>query len=146
MRDSGTYALITNLNRKFNLRVGQFGIYSLLPGYYVYTGSALGGLSDRLRRHLRSEKRLHWHIDYLLQKATVAQIWYAPGQDKLECTWNTIVMSLPEALLPIRGFGASDCHCYTHLTYFPKVPSFHLFQQKLVQSHLTQVYRINLTQ
>jgi len=64
------------------LRIGKLGIHNLPHGYYVYVGSALGGLASRLRRHLRSEKRLHWHIDYLLRQAAVAQIWYAIGPDK----------------------------------------------------------------
>ena len=145
MRDSGTYALVIVLNTNLNLRVGRLGIHSLIPGYYVYVGSALGGLSSRLMHHWKLDKRLHWHIDYFLQEATIAQIWFALGQDKLECTWDVIVKDLPRATSSIAGFGTSDCRCRSHLTYFPTIPSFNLFKQKLKQGKLPQVYQVNLT-
>lgn len=143
MHDSGTYALVIALGAALRLRAGRLGVHSLAPGYYVYTGSALGGLSGRLRHHLKSEKRLHWHIDYLLQETTVAQIWYALGQLSLECTWNDVVRGLPGAVSSIPGFGSSDCQCSSHLTYFPTVPSFNLFEQKLKEGGLAEVYRLD---
>jgi Uri superfamily endonuclease len=146
MNDSGTYALVIALRIGLRLRAGGLGIHSLIPGYYVYTGSALGGLSGRLRRHLISDKSLHWHIDYLLREAAVAQIWYALGQFRLECTWNAIVKALPGAISSISGFGASDCQCSSHLTYFPTIPPFDLFAQKLRQTKLPEVYRLDLTE
>jgi Uri superfamily endonuclease len=85
---------------------------------------------------LKLEKRLHWHIDYLLREAGIAQIWYALGQHRLECTWNVIVRGFPRAISSIPGFGASDCQYSSHLTYFPTIPSFNLFQQKLRESKL----------
>ncbi len=144
MKESGTYALVIALDAGLSLRVGKLGVYSLQPGYYVYVGSALGGLSGRVRRHLRLEKRLHWHVDYLLQEASVAQVWYALGQDKLECVWNVIVKDLPGAESSIPGFGASDCECSSHLTYFPAAPPFELFAEKLSQSGFPQVHKIEL--
>jgi Uri superfamily endonuclease len=145
MNDSGTYALVIALGVGLRLRAGRLGIHSLTSGYYVYTGSALGGLSGRLKYHLKLEKRLHWHIDYLLREAAVAQVWYAFGQLRLECTWNAMVRGLPGAISSIPGFGASDCQCSSHLTYFQTIPSFNLFQQKLRQSKLPEVYRLDLT-
>ena len=145
MNDSGTYALVIALGVGLRLRAGRLGIHSLTSGYYVYTGSALGGLSGRLRYHLKLEKRLHWHIDYLLREAAVAQVWYALGQLRLECTWNAIVRGLPGAISSIPGFGALDCQCSSHLTYFQTIPSFNLFQQNLRQSKLPEVYRLYLT-
>ena len=142
MSDGGTYALVIVLGIGVRLQAGKLGIHSLLPGYYVYIGSALGGLSGRLTRHLRLEKKLHWHIDYLLQEAMVAQIWYAFGQLRLECTWNAIVRGLPGAISSIPRFGTSDCRCASHLTYFPTVPSFNLFKQKLKQNGLPQANQL----
>ncbi len=124
-------------------RIGKLGIHSFPLGYYVYVGSALGGLHGRLRHHLKSEKRLHWHIDYLLQQATVAQIWYVLGENRLECTWNVILAELPGATPIIPGFGASDCRCYTHLTHFLTTPSLDGFTQKLRPSKLPRLRRLN---
>jgi len=135
--------LMIALEVGLRLRIGRLGIHSLPPGYYVYVGSALGGLSSRLRRHLRSEKRLHWHIDYLLQQAAVSQIWYALGPDRLECKWNAILRNLPGATASIPKFGASDCRCSSHLTRFRTIPPFDLFEQSLRQSKLPQVHRVN---
>jgi Uri superfamily endonuclease len=145
VRDSGTYALVIALGARLNLRVGALGVHSFLPGYYIYVGSALGGVSARLRHHVRSGKRFHWHIDYLLAEAELAEIWYALGQDRVECKWNEIVENLPGAAPSVPGFGTSDCGCYTHLTYFPAVPSFSLFAQRLEQSKLPQAYQLDLT-
>ena len=144
MNNSGTYALVIALEVGLRLRAGRLGIHSLIPGYYVYTGSALGGLSGRLRYHLKLKKRLHWHIDYLLREAVIAHIWYALGQRRLECIWNAIVKSLPGAISSISGFGASDCQCSSHLTYFLTIPSFNLFEQMLRKSKLPEVYRLDL--
>ena len=33
----------------------------------------MGGLDARVARHLRAEKKLHWHIDYLLERASVTE-------------------------------------------------------------------------
>jgi len=145
VRDGGTYALVIALDAGLKLRVGKLGVYSLQPGYYVYVGSALGRLSDRVRRHLRLEKRLHWHVDYLLQEASVVQVWYALGQDKLECVWNAIVKDLPGAESSIPGFGASDCKCSSHLAYFSDIPSFDLFRKRLKQNGLLPVYQTGIT-
>ena len=143
MRDRGTYALVIALGVGLRLRIGKLGIHNLPHGYYVYVGSALGGLASRLRRHLRSEQRLHWHIDYLLRQAAVAQIWYALGPDKLECKWNVILRNLPGATPSIPGFGASDCLCSSHLTHFQMTPPLGLFKHSLEQNNLPQVYQLN---
>ena len=143
MRGSGTYALVIFLGSRIHLRIGGLGIHSFPPSYYVYVGSALGGLPSRLKHHLKPEKRLHWHIDYFLRQAKLAQIWYTLGQDRLECIWNEIISNLPGATSFIRGFGASDCQCYSHLTYFAKIPSFGLFKQKLWSNNLPQAHRVN---
>ena len=146
MTDSGTYALVIALEATHTLRAGKLDAFNFAPGYYVYVGSAMSGLSGRLKRHLRSEKQLHWHIDYLLQHATIVQLWYSFCQHKLECTWNTIIMNLPGAAYPIPEFGASDCRCISHLTCFPSIPSFNIFSQKLRQNKLPEVYKLDITE
>lgn len=143
MARGGTYALVILSKDWLRLRIGKLGIHDLPPGYYVYVGSALAGLHGRVRHHLKSEKRLHWHIDYLLQQATVAQIWYALGEDRYECKWNGILAELPGAVPIVPGFGSSDCQCYSHLTHFLTTPSLGGFRQKLKQSHLPRVCRLN---
>ena len=126
------------LKERLSLRIGSLGVHDFPPGYYVYAGSALGGLSGRIKRHLKPEKRLRWHIDYLLQHAVISQIWYVHSGEKLECTWNTLVSGLDGAEPSVKGFGSSDCRCTTHLTYFSAAPPFELFRRKLVENGLPQ--------
>src|SRR4030042_2076976 len=113
MEDAGTYALVIRSENQLNIPVGRLGTYNFNSGYYVYAGSALRGLNSRLKRHLKREKPLHWHIDYLLQQASIIQIWYSLSAERLECAWNEILAQLPGAVPYITGFGSSDCRCRT---------------------------------
>ena len=61
--DAGTYILLIAVERALTLDVGRLGAMTFPPGYYLYVGSALRNLGHRLARHLRREKRVHWHID-----------------------------------------------------------------------------------
>ena len=120
----GGYALLLSLPASSRLVIGRLGTYRVPAGYYLYLGSALGpgGLRSRLARHLRPDKRLHWHIDYLLRIARIQSIWLLETGDRLECKWAGIAANLPGAALPVPGFGASDCACPAHLVRFPTMP------------------------
>ena len=63
----GTYALILAADFRQESSVGRVGSLVVQPGFYAYAGSArgAGGLAARIARHLRYEKSLHWHVDYL---------------------------------------------------------------------------------
>ena len=106
------------LDLVITLKIGKFGLFSFLPGYYVYTGSALNNLSARISRHKRVRKKLYWHIDYFLKKAKIIKIFTYRTNQKLECKLNKRIQKLPNARILIRGFGSSDCECSSHLTFF----------------------------
>jgi len=142
MYDAGTYALVIRSGNQLLMPVGRLGTHDFNPGYYIYAGSALRGLNSRLKRHLKKEKPLHWHIDYLLQQASVIQIWYSLCEERLECVWNEILAQLPGAVPYIPGFGSSDCKCKTHLTHFPTIPSFDSFRIKLRNRGLPELYQL----
>jgi Uri superfamily endonuclease len=127
----GTYALVIALERESTVAVGKLGHFAFPPGYYVYAGSARGGLPQRVGRHLRRQKRLRWHIDYLLERAEVVEVWYAPGDERRECLWAATAREMPQAHIIAPRFGSSDCRCRSHLLYFPRRPSFTLFRQRL---------------
>jgi len=120
----GTYLLGMWLDEKVRLAVGRLGRFAFPPGYYVYAGSAQGpgGLSARLARHRRREKRLHWHVDYLLARARLVEVWTAVSDQRLECTWAQAMMGMTGAQVLIPRFGASDCRCPAHLVHFPQPP------------------------
>jgi Uri superfamily endonuclease len=118
----GCYSLIIKLRCTKTLRVGQLGAAVLPRGTYVYTGSAMNGLTARLRRHLSRDKKLHWHIDYLLalREARIERIIvYPPARDQ-ECRQNQRISRQPGATAIVKNFGAADCHsdCPSHLYYF----------------------------
>ena len=115
--EPGAYQLVLRLAEEVTLQVGALGTFRFPAGKYLYTGSALGGLRRRLARHLRREKRLHWHIDYLLQHAVVEDVHLYPADGLSECALNRQLLALPHVRVIARGFGSSDCTCPTHLVY-----------------------------
>lgn len=127
----GTYALVIVLDASATIGVGSLGEFAFPTGFYVYCGSARGGLRQRVERHLRPEKRLRWHIDYLLQHARVVEVWYAEGDEHSECRWARAMQGMSQAQVVAAGFGSSDCRCPSHLIHFPQRPSIRLFRQRL---------------
>jgi len=113
----GSYQLRIAVHAQARIPIGAFGVCQFPAGKYVYTGSALNGLEARVARHLRSEKKLHWHIDYLLQHAEVTGVDLFPGSGRRECQLNQSALSLPGAKIIVPGFGSSDCRCVSHLVY-----------------------------
>ena len=110
----GSYLLIIKLENDTKIPIGKLGELWFNKGFYVYVGSALNGLDQRIRRHLRSNKKTHWHIDYLLKHATVTDVFYKENNIREEC----IIAKKYEGTLPsILGFGCSDCKCKSHLFY-----------------------------
>lgn len=109
-----TYQLHIHLAQAVYVCVGRLGEFDFPGGDYVYTGSARLNLEARIARHLRQEKRLRWHIDYLLTApgVTVSDV---RRSDIGECTLNQATAG--RVLMP--GFGASDCRrgCGSHLKF-----------------------------
>ena len=126
VRAPGTYLLLIRLDDAIQLDVGRLGRISFPSGWYVYIGSALGGLGARLRRHVRAAKRPHWHVDTLRAAGVLTAIAVRPGRDRLECATAAIVAGLPGGAQPVPRFGASDCRCTTHLVHFAVEPGLQI--------------------
>jgi Uri superfamily endonuclease len=111
--------LFLELSQTADLTIGRLGSFRFPAGHYVYIGSALGsgGLRARVARHHRQEKRLHWHIDYLLTRARIVSVLTDVSGERLECVWVRQWLDKPEAQVVAPGFGASDCRCPTHLVF-----------------------------
>ena len=127
----GTYALVLALDRETTIAVGRLGVFTFPAGCYVYAGSALGGLSPRLRRHFAGGKKVHWHVDYLREKARSVEAWYHVSDRRLECAWFEAVSHMDGARVPVDGFGSSGCRCRAHLVYFAGMPSFEEFRSRV---------------
>ena len=125
----GTYVLVFRLVEETDIRVGRLGEFSFPAGYYLYVGSAQGsgGLVARVARHRRAEKRLHWHVDYLTRCADIIDVWYIESPRHLECVVAEAIAALPDARVPVPGFGSSDCRCPAHLLYFSEPPDLSMF-------------------
>ena len=108
----GSYVLLLKLPEEQNIPVGSLKTVRFPEGYYAYVGSALNGLESRVRRHLSHDKKLHWHIDYLLPEASITDIVFAESDNRAECA---IAQALNRQFDSIRGFGSSDCRCPSHL-------------------------------
>ncbi|MFC1995146.1 DUF123 domain-containing protein [Chloroflexota bacterium] len=116
--NSGTYLLIVKLTQPTNVIVTSGKTFALCPGYYGYIGSALNGLKKRVERHLSKNKKLHWHIDYLLQIAPIQSVIYVETNMRIECL---IAQDLIEKHQYVREFGCSDCRCKSHLIYHDNI-------------------------
>ena len=127
----GTYALLIALERSGQAVIGRLGRFRFPVGFYLYVGSALGpgGLAGRLARHLRADKRLHWHVDYMLhaRSASVAEVWTTSDAVRRECDWARAAMRLAGAQVVVPRFGASDCRCAAHLFNFAAMPDRSVF-------------------
>lgn len=111
---ASSYQLEIVLAAPVRLWVGGLGEFDFSAGRYVYTGSARRNLEARIARHLRREKTLRWHIDYLLGAPESAVVGVM-RLDGAECALNRAVTGA----LVAPGFGASDCRagCGSHLKY-----------------------------
>ena len=112
----GTYGLLLRLLEPVHLDLAPLGSPVFAPGLYLYCGSANGpgGIRARLGRHLRRDKAVRWHIDYLSGMA--AEIAGLVVPDETECSLRQKAASVLKAQAPVPGFGSSDCRiCPTHL-------------------------------
>jgi sugar fermentation stimulation protein A len=139
--EKGTYLLIISVADKLKVKVRRLGVKTFLAGYYVYTGSAVGkgstSLPNRLARHLRTVKRKHWHIDFLLaaKNVSIKAVVVIPSKQNLECEVNQHIKKQMKAKVLIRKFGASDCEnrCESHLLFLPDVANCEVLARKLVK-------------
>ena len=118
--EPGTYALILLSTKQGVIRIGRLGRLRLQPGFYVYVGSALGpgGVRARVAHHQRVSPRPRWHIDYLRARTRLVEVWCCYDRVQREHQWASALELVPGAGIPLARFGASDCHCASHLYFF----------------------------
>ena len=120
IQKGGIYKLVIKLSRDKEIKIGKLGTFVFPKGFYVYTGSAQNGFEKRINRHLSSNKKFHWHIDYLLTYAKVIKVLRYVGS-KDECKLNSVTGQSAGATQIVKKFGSSDCNCVTHLYYFKNI-------------------------
>lgn len=102
------------LDRDRTITIGKLGRIHFSAGTYAYCGSAMAGYRGRVGRHFSRDKKLRWHIDFLLQEAEPVGAFLVKGGEGMECSLGRILSELVHSE-PIRGFGCSDCSCHSHL-------------------------------
>jgi len=109
-----SYQLHIHLNKNIEIEIGKLGKFIFPMGNYIYTGSAKKNIDARIERHKSSDKKMHWHIDFLLNNKN-AKITEVQKFDEEECALN----QKASGEIVIAGFGSSDCKnkCKSHLKY-----------------------------
>jgi Uri superfamily endonuclease len=118
----GIYQLLIYLPKDAWIVVGKKGKFKFPKGHYIYTGSARTGLEKRVERHLKKNKKHLWHIDYLLDFASIQEIYFFTNGKFDECALNLKMLEKPDAKIIMPKFGSSDCSCPAHLAFFERMP------------------------
>lgn len=139
--EKGIYLLIMkNHGVDRSIVVGGIGTF-MIPSQrrYVYIGSAMGGLYHRLKRHLSDTKKVHWHVDYLLEHLSIIAFCYAITTRRLECDLSGEFHAHPgEKFDPLHGVGNSDCkRCPAHAYAVPSRLSMERLQAIVSSSFRT---------
>lgn len=108
----GIYILLIKLSRNIQIKTGSLGKINFKKGIYAYVGSAQNNLEKRVKRHISTNKKMFWHIDYLLSNkfAKVSKVFYKKANKSEECRIASKLTGNP-----IQNFGSSDCNCKSHL-------------------------------
>ena len=117
----GSYMLIIRVKKDSKIEIGKLGKLNFKKGFYCYVGSALGksmSLENRVRRHFRKEKKIKWHIDYLLanKNVSIEGVILFPSKKRMECFLSRKIEKRADET--VSKFGSSDCNCKGHLHYF----------------------------
>ena len=108
--------------RKTVLTVGALGDVEFARGWHAYVGSAQVARDARVARHLRADKPLRWHADYLFAVYPATRRWLLDTPLD-ECAVVERLIQRAGAARAVPGFGASDCGCGGHLLRLPAAPS-----------------------
>lgn len=115
----GTYVLFMCFSDAFETDVGSLGKIRFPKGNYCYVGSAMAGLDQRLERHLSLDKKTKWHVDYISVKSGKSFAYESSGDFVEECELGKILENVGGKPFA-KGFGSSDCGCFSHLYRVPK--------------------------
>lgn len=113
-----SYILILYCDEDRAIAVGSLGVIKFKKGYYYYVGSANTGV-HRIKRHFRKEKKMRWHIDYIISQMYVVGCIM---RKDYECELAEKIR-----LEFVPKFGCSDCKCKSHLFYSPTLTFEFLF-------------------
>lgn len=110
------YSIYLVLENDQIIKVGKLGEFFFKRGTYIYIGSAKRNIRQRIERHKKINKKYHWHFDYLRPNGVITKI--ITYDNRLgECELAEKIRKNNDGILPVKGFGSSDCNCDSHLIY-----------------------------
>lgn len=110
------YAIYLYVDKEQTIVIGKLGKFTFQKGTYVYVGSTKRNIQARINRHCSLDKVMRWHFDYLRPAGTITKI-ITYGNDLGECELLEKLRKKENGSFPVKGFGSSDCKCYSHLFY-----------------------------
>ena len=119
-QEKGTYLLLVQVEDNPIIHATKKK-WMFEKGIYAYIGSArnIGGLRVRIGRHLKQDKKMYWHIDYLLANSYVEIIGaiFTISKKNLECEVVKTLIKEGIGAPYAKRFGSSDCKkgCTSHI-------------------------------
>ncbi len=133
---SGIYILEFFVVIPFNISHKRFQNIQFQTGYYYYVGSAQKNFEQRIKRHLKLDKKLHWHIDYFTtnENTDIKNVYFfKKAPHSFECELTSQLQNKFNLKHLAKGFGNSDCSiCESHLLYS---------QRQIIYSQLLSLYQ-----
>ncbi|MCK9224893.1 MAG: GIY-YIG nuclease family protein [Candidatus Muirbacterium halophilum] len=108
------YIILLENKKNVSKNIGKKGIFLFSPGYYIYIGSAKKNPMARIERHLKKEKKLFWHIDYITSFMEIRKVLLFRFVEFTECELAQNIFNEFKVEFPGKGLGSSDCKCYSH--------------------------------
>jgi Uri superfamily endonuclease len=99
--------LFINIEKDISFKTAKRS-FNLKRGTYVYIGSAMKNLYQRVGRHISYKEgsyKKNWHIDNLLENGEVIRVFLIPDGKYREIEISKLFNSEFSA---VKGFGASD--------------------------------------
>ncbi|WP_135074730.1 GIY-YIG nuclease family protein [Terasakiella sp. SH-1] len=116
--EKGAYILQIHVDKAFEAPIARLKNPLIRPGRYLYCGSAKGpgGIRARVKRHVKRDKKAHWHVDRLTIAFGVEAL--SIFENTSECDLVSAVLEHSFASQPYPKFGSSDCEvCCAHLVH-----------------------------
>lgn len=116
----GAYVLQIRLKEDLQLDLASLKYPLLETGLYLYCGSANGpgGIRARVKRHVKRDKKPHWHVDRLTIAYGVEA--FCTFEGGCECDLVAHLLKQKFTHIPLIGLGSSDCKsCRAHLVEIP---------------------------
>ncbi len=112
----GFYGIFIELKRDRYIKFSVGRGAHFKKGFYLYIGSAMGGMGRIIRYIGEKKKKKHWHIDYLLEFSVVRMVIFIPSEKRRE---EEIAKKMASKFDYIKGFGSTDTSADSHLFFSP---------------------------